>query len=102
MMSEFSETDSCHHDEFVRQLNAAHRRLLGYLVSLLGNRHDAEDVLQRACVTMWRKFETFERGTKFAAWASTVAFYEARNFQRMNATRRWDIAWRSWMARALT
>jgi RNA polymerase sigma-70 factor, ECF subfamily len=76
------------HEDFVRLLSAAHRPLLGYLVSLLGNRHDAEDVLQRASVTMWRKFETFEKGTNFSAWASTVAFYEARNFQRTSARSR--------------
>ena len=72
----------------MRLLNAAHRQLLGYLVSLLGNRHDAEDVLQRTSVTLWRKFATFEKGTNFPAWASTVAFYEARNFQRMAARSR--------------
>jgi RNA polymerase sigma-70 factor, ECF subfamily len=68
---------------FVRHLNTAHRLLLAYLVSLLGNRHDAEDVLQRASVTMWQRFDTFEPGTDFLAWASTVAFYESRNFQRV-------------------
>ena len=74
--------------EFVQLLNAAHRRLLAYLVSLLGNVQDAEDVLQRASVTMWRKFEVFESGTDFSAWASTIAFYEARNFQRLSARSR--------------
>ena len=48
------------HELFVRLLSESHRRRLGYLVSLLRNRHDAEDVLQRASVTMWRRFETFE------------------------------------------
>ena len=45
-----------------------------YLMSLLGRWHDAEDVLQRASVLMWQKFDTFERGTDFVAWASTIAF----------------------------
>jgi RNA polymerase sigma-70 factor (ECF subfamily) len=76
------------HGQFVQLLNASHRRLLGYLVSLLGNRHDAEDVMQRASVTLWRRFETFSPGTDFLAWASTVAFYEAKNFQRMAARSR--------------
>ncbi len=83
-----SENPPDRNDIFVRLLNAAHRRLLGYLVSLLGNRHDAEDVLQRTSVTLWRKFGTFEQGTDFIAWASTVAFYEAKNFQRMAARSR--------------
>ena len=85
--SEPSERDDIH-EEFVRLLNSAHRQLLGYLVSILGNRHDAEDVLQRTSITLWRRFETFEQGTDFAAWASTVAFYEARNFQRMGVRSR--------------
>lgn len=72
----------------MRLLNAAHRSLLSYLVSLLGNRHDAEDVFQRTSIALWRKFSKFERGTNFPAWASTVAFYEARNFQRLAARSR--------------
>lgn len=84
-------TDQPHSDrqtEFVQSLNAAHRRLLAYLVSILGNIQDAEDVLQRASVTMWQKFDGFASGTDFAAWASTIAFYEARNFQRLNSRSR--------------
>lgn len=72
----------------MRQLSAAHRLLRGYLVSLLGNRHDADDVLQMTSLTLWRKFSSFEPGTDFTAWACTVAFYEAKNFQRAAARSR--------------
>jgi RNA polymerase sigma-70 factor (ECF subfamily) len=83
-----TDPDPGRHAEFVRLLNGGHRRLLGYLVSLLGNRHDAEDVLQRASVTMWRRFDTFDLDSDFLAWACTVAFYEAKNFQRAAARER--------------
>lgn len=73
------------HALFVRLFAASHRGLLGYLMSMLGRREDAEDVLQKASITLWRKFETFEAGTDFLAWACTVCFYEARNFQRVSA-----------------
>jgi RNA polymerase sigma-70 factor (ECF subfamily) len=73
---------------FVQSLNAHHRKLLGYLVSLVGHRADAEDVLQRASITMWRKFSTFAPGTDFMAWASTIAFYEAKNFLRLSGRHR--------------
>lgn len=69
-------------------LNGAHALLLRYVASLVGNRHDAEDVLQRASVVMWRRFATFEPGTDFVAWATTVAFYEVRNFQRITGRSR--------------
>lgn len=63
--------------------NRTHGLLLRYVVSLVGNRHDAEDVLQRASIVMWQRFATFEPGSDFVAWATTVAFYEVRNFQRI-------------------
>jgi RNA polymerase sigma-70 factor (ECF subfamily) len=73
------------HEEFVTLLTAAHDRLFGYLMSLLGRWHDAQDVLQNSSLLMWRKFETYEPGSNFVAWASTICFYEARNFQRLKA-----------------
>ena len=47
-------------ERFITQLNAAHGRLLGFLRVMLGNSADAEDVLQRASMTMWRKFAEFD------------------------------------------
>jgi RNA polymerase sigma-70 factor, ECF subfamily len=73
------------HAEFVGLLTANHPRLLGYCLSLLSKRHDAEDVLQKASLTMWRKFDTFTLGTDFLAWATTICFYEAKNFLRLAA-----------------
>lgn len=72
-------------------LNGAHALLLRYVMSLVANRHDAEDVLQRASVVMWRRFATFEAGTDFIAWATTVAFYEVRNFQRVTGRYRLEF-----------
>lgn len=75
----------------MRLLNGSHALLLRYVMSLLANRHDAEDVLQRASVVMWKRFDTFEPGTDFVAWATTVAFYEVRNFQRVTGRSRLEF-----------
>ena len=69
-------------EEFVRLLNGAHGRLLRFVVSLVTRRQDAEDILQKASVTMWRRFADFKSGTDFVAWACTVAAYEVKNFRR--------------------
>ena len=66
-------------------LTASHDKLFGYLMSLLGRWHDVQDVLQSSSLLMWRKFETYESGSNFVAWASTICFYEAKNFQRLAA-----------------
>jgi RNA polymerase sigma-70 factor (ECF subfamily) len=72
-------------EQFITLLNACHGRLLGFLRVLLGNNADAEDVLQRVSMTLWRKFEEFDSTKDFFAWASSFAFYEAKNFQRVSA-----------------
>jgi RNA polymerase sigma-70 factor (ECF subfamily) len=78
-------------EEFVRLLNGTHALLLRYVMSLVGKRHDAEDVMQRASVVMWKRFSTFESGTDFVAWSTTVAFYEVKNFQRVTGRSRLEF-----------
>ena len=75
-------------ERFITLLNATHGRLLAFLRVMLGNGADAEDVLQRASLTMWRKFGEFDPRLDFFAWASSFAFYEAKNFQRTAARSR--------------
>lgn len=75
-------------EQFITLLNAAHGRLLGFLRVTLGNAADAEDVLQRASMTIWRKFAEYDPSRDFFAWASSFAFYEAKNFQRTAARSR--------------
>lgn len=68
---------------FVQEFARHHERLFAYVYSLLPNRPDAEDVFQRASVTLWQKFDQYEPNTNFLSWACTVAFYEVRNFLRV-------------------
>jgi RNA polymerase sigma-70 factor (ECF subfamily) len=75
-------------ERFITLLNGAHARLLAFLRVMLGNSADAEDVLQRASLAIWRKFAEFDPSQDFFAWASSFAFYEAKNFQRIAARSR--------------
>jgi len=68
--------------EFVYQLTACQSRLYGYLTSLLGNLHDARDVLQETNFALWKKMGTIEPGTDFEAWARRFAYYQALAFLR--------------------
>ncbi len=68
--------------EFVQSLTDWQNPLFGYVVTLLGNPHDARDVLQQANLVMWRRRETFTPGTDFGAWARRCAYYQALAFLR--------------------
>lgn len=71
-----------HAEEFVVLL-ARHERLLGaYVMTMVPNPADADDILQDAKVIMWRHFQQFESGTNFAAWARKIAFHQVLAFRK--------------------
>lgn len=68
--------------EFVRQITDRQNDLFSYLFSLLGDLHDARDVLQETNLVLWRKMTDFEPGSNFGAWAKRCGYYEALRFRR--------------------
>ena len=69
-------------DQFVAAFLGSQRRLYQFVHSLVPETSDAEDVLQDASLVMWKKFDEFEAGTNFYAWASRIAYFEILNFRR--------------------
>lgn len=66
-------------EEFVRLLMANERRIFAYILTLLPNIADAEDVLQETSIVLWRKFSEYQPGTDFISWAFRVAHNMVRN-----------------------
>jgi RNA polymerase sigma-70 factor, ECF subfamily len=60
-------------DEFVRLLGQNQRRIFLYVMSMVPNWSDAEEIIQETNLLLWREFDRFEPGTNFAAWACRVA-----------------------------
>ena len=58
------------------------RQLAGYVHTLVPSWQDAEDVLQNTKLRLWEQFESFQRGTDFAAWAFTIAGYMVRTHRK--------------------
>ena len=63
-------------EEFVRLLGQNQRRLFLYVLCLVSDWNDAEEVVQETSLVLWREFVGFEPGTNFAAWACRVAFHQ--------------------------
>jgi RNA polymerase sigma-70 factor, ECF subfamily len=68
--------------EYIILFTNHQRNLLKYLVTIVHNLHDAEDLLQQSALVLWQKFDTFEPGTDFYRWACRIAFLMAMNFLR--------------------
>ena len=68
--------------EFIVLFTNHHRNLLKYLVTLVHNLHDAEDLLQQSALVLWQKFDTYQQGTDFYRWACRIAYLMAMNLLR--------------------
>ena len=75
-------------EEFVTLLIDLQPRLYGFVLSLLGSRNDADEVLQQTNLVLVRKKKDFTLGTNFGAWARKVAFHEIQTFRKKRARNR--------------
>src|ERR1700722_10832150 len=73
---------SPNHDQFVEGYLRSQDRIYAYVVSLLPNRADAEDVFQQTSLILWKKWQQFDPTRDFVTWACGIAHFEVRNFLR--------------------
>jgi RNA polymerase sigma-70 factor (ECF subfamily) len=69
-------------DEFMRLYTQHQRRIYVYLLSLVHNVGDAEELLQETSYVLWKKFDEFGPGSNFAAWACRAAYLETLKHRR--------------------
>jgi RNA polymerase sigma-70 factor, ECF subfamily len=73
--------------EFAALYARAHVDLLRYVLTLLPDRHQAEDVVQDTARLLWRKFEEYDPAQPFLPWARKFAYFEVLKFRRTRALR---------------
>src|SRR4029078_11610099 len=69
-------------EEFARLFSRNARRIYGFIMTLVFNHHDAEEVFQNTNVILWNKFAEFEPGSNFFAWASRIAYFEVLSLMK--------------------
>jgi RNA polymerase sigma-70 factor (ECF subfamily) len=65
---------------FLRLFLQNERRLYAYILTLLPNRADADDVLQEASLVMWDKFDAEHPPNDFTAWGCRIAYFKILDF----------------------
>jgi RNA polymerase sigma-70 factor (ECF subfamily) len=68
--------------DFVVLLARHERMIYGYVLSLVTNVADADEIVQETCLRLWDEFEKYVPGSSFAAWALTVAHYEVLTWRK--------------------
>lgn len=68
--------------EFVSLITANQRRIYAYILTLVPNLNDADDVMQETTATMWEQKENFRPGTDFVAWGARIAYFKILDFRK--------------------
>lgn len=71
-------------EQLVRLLAQHQDGLFRYILALLPNEEDARDILQETCIALFRKFEEYDPGKPFLAWAYGFAFLEVLKQRERN------------------
>ncbi len=69
-------------EDYIRLLSQHESRFRTYVLGMIPNQADAQDILQEGKIIMWREFEKFEPGTNFAAWGRRIMFYQVLSHRR--------------------
>ena len=62
-------------DNFFQLYLQSQKRLYAYILMLVPNSSDADDILQQTSTVMWEKFDTYNPDASFGAWSVAIARY---------------------------
>jgi RNA polymerase sigma-70 factor (ECF subfamily) len=77
------ESDRLLHEQYVRNQDL----LYGYIMSLLPNSSDADDIFQETSLVLWEKRDSYDPTRSFVAWSYGIARNVARNCIRKKRNR---------------
>ena len=69
-------------DEFLQLITEFQGRLFGFVLALLGDVDQANEVLQETNLVLWRKSDEFTPGSDFKAWSFRVAHFQVMAFRQ--------------------
>lgn len=74
-------------DEFVRRFVRSQQNLYAYILTLVPNTADAQDILQETAIALWAKADEYRLDEPFMPWASRFAWFQVRKFRMYQARR---------------
>ena len=66
--------------QFLKLFMNSQKVIHNYILSMVHDKSDAEDLTQETALLMWDKFDEFEPGTSFVAWGVKIAHYKVLSF----------------------
>lgn len=74
--------DTSANQQFMTLFAQHARPVYAYIMTLVANQDDADEVFQETSAAVWENFSQFEPGTDFRAWACRVAYFKVLTFRQ--------------------
>lgn len=87
MVDNTDKTNTLKTQDFLAHYVQNQKRIYGYILSVVANWSDADDIMQETTTLMWQKFNEFQVGTSFSGWGIQIAKYKILEFRRSNPRR---------------
>lgn len=83
-MEKYSESfdEKSRKPHFMSLLTANYYMLHSFILTMVPNKTDAEDILQNTFMYLWEHFDDFEPGTSFISWAITIAKFQVLTYRK--------------------
>lgn len=75
-------SDEDQHEAFMRLFLDNEHEVLRYVLALVPNLADARDIVQETAVSLWKRFDAYDRDQPFAPWACRFALNKIRHHWR--------------------
>ncbi|MEN8128219.1 MAG: sigma-70 family RNA polymerase sigma factor [Planctomycetota bacterium] len=72
------------HRRFLDLYSKVQPRLYSFIMMLVQSNHDADEIFQETSALLWDKFDQYQEGTNFGAWAVSIAKYQVFDYLRKN------------------
>ena len=69
-------------DDFLNLLMQKQMRIYAFILSVVRNFHDADDIFQNTVNTMWQKYPESQPIYDFVSWGIQVAYYKILDYQK--------------------
>ncbi len=75
-------------ERFLHLYGSNQKRIYAFILTLVSNWDDADDLMQATIGLMWQKFGEYELGTNFSAWGIRIARYKVMEYYRKQSRSR--------------
>src|SRR4051794_297299 len=86
-MQEFPDDRGQDTERFVRLFANAQREILRYILALVPDLHDADEILQETAIALWKRFDQYDPRLPFNPWACRFALRHVRKYREQKARR---------------